>query len=332
MDIDPAAAAWMMQHVYDHWDYTRDLPFLQQTGYLLMREVSQFWLSQVQPDQFHQDDALVVNPCNSPERGPTTFGCTHYQQIIHQLFKNTISAAEAVNDQDLMFTTSLHVFMHNLDKGIHFTNWGGLKEFKLPDSMGYDMQGEKHRHISHLVGWYPGYSIASFADGYRNVTIQQAVSNTLRSRGTGNSPDGNTGWGKVWRAAAWARLNDTEQADYHLKYAIYTNIGPNGLSVYDGRNGPFQIDANFGIAGAMLSMLIVDMPAPLNMKGKRNVILGPAIPARWGPGKVRGLRVRGGTTLDMEWNNRGVVGRVSITKRGEGCVFYSKEGRKIGEI
>jgi alpha-L-fucosidase 2 len=330
--LDPAAAAWMMQHVYDHWDYSRDLNWLRNSGYNLIREVTQFWLSQLQPDRYNQDETLVVNPCNSPERGPTTFACSHYQQLIHQLFTFTLAAADAVNDQDLAFTTALDAYLILLDKGIHISSWGGIMEFKLPESMGFDLKGEKHRHISHLVGWYPGYSIAAYSDGYRNVTIQKAVANALRSRGTGNSPDGNTGWGKVWRAAAWARLNNTEQADYHLRYAIYHNIGTNGLSIYDGRNGPFQIDANFGIAGAILSMLVVDMPPSHNQRGKRIVVLGPAIPPRWGPGKLRGLRVRGGTVLDMTWNNRGIVDKVSIIKKGEGCRFHSKEGKLIGEI
>jgi alpha-L-fucosidase 2 len=328
---DPAAAAWMMQHVFDHWDYARDLPWLQSTGYLLMRDVASFWVTQLVQDRYSRDNTLVAAPCNSPERGPTTFGCANYQQIIHQLFMNTIIAADAVNDADIFFTSSLNAAMVAIDDGLHFSAWGGLKEFKLPDNMGLDLQGDKHRYLSHLVGWYPGYAIASYLGGYGNSTIEKAVAASLRSRGTG-SADGNTGWAKVWRSAAWARLNDTKQADYHLRLAIASNIGPNGLSIYDGAGGPFQIDANFGIAGAILSMLVVDIPQPYPRTFKRRVTLGPAIPSRWGPGKVKGLRIRGGTIMDMSWNNRGVVGEVRITKKGETCQFYSKEGKLIGEI
>lgn len=320
-----------MQTVFDHWDYGRDLGWLQTVGYNLLREVSQFWASQLVQDNYSRDKTLVVNPCNSPEKGPTTFGCANYQQIIRQLFVMTLFAAGAVNDADAAFTAKLQELLKTMDNGIHFTNWGGLKEFKLPESMGQDIQGDKHRHISHLVGWYPGYSISSFSDGYSDSKIQKAVAASLRSRGNGNA-DGNTGWAKVWRAAAWARLNDTEQADYHLRYAIYQNIGPNGLSIYDGRSGPFQIDANFGLAGAMLAMLVYDVPPKLDGTGTRAVILGPAIPSRWGPGKVKGLRIRGGTVIDMEWNNRGIVSRVAVQKQGESCSFYSKENKLIGSI
>jgi alpha-L-fucosidase 2 len=321
----------MVQHVYDHYDYTRDLAFLQQTGYVLMRDVATFWLSQLQLDRYSHDNTLVANPCNSPETGPTTFGCAHFQQLIHQLLETTLSAGWAVNDADSTFTTSLDVYMASLDKGLYIGNWGEIKEWKLPDSQGLEKKGDTHRHLSHLVGWFPGYSVSSFQDGYSNATVQKAVATSLTSRGPGKE-DQDAGWEKLWRAACWARLNNTEQADFELRFAIASNFAANGLSQYKGVQGPFQIDANFGVAGAMLSMLIVDLPAAYRDTGKRGVILGPAIPKRWGPGNVKGLRVRGGTIMDMSWNGNGAIESVKITKRGEAVRFFSKKGVVIGEI
>jgi alpha-L-fucosidase 2 len=329
--LDPVAAAWMMQSVYDHWDYTRNLGWLQTTGYNMMREVAQFWATQLVPDQYSRDNTLVANPCTSPQTGPVTFGCAHFQQVIHQLFVNTLSAAYAVNDQNSTLITSLEGAIAAMDKGLSYTSWGGIREFKLPESKRYDTQGSQHRWLSQLVGWYPGYSVASFSGGYLNSQTQQAVAATLRSRGDG-SGDGNTGWAKVWRAAAWARLNDTEQADHHLRLAITSNIGTNGLNIGDGRSGAFQVDGNFGLAGAMLSMLVYDVPSQQERQGKRTVVLGPAIPARWGPGAVKGLRIRGGTVVDMEWNSRGVVSKLSVQTRGEPVAFYSKENKLIGRL
>jgi alpha-L-fucosidase 2 len=321
-----------MQHVYDHYDYTRDLAFLQSTGYNLMRDVTTFWMSQLQQDKYSKDNTLVANPCNSPETGPTTFGCAHFQQLIYQLFETTLSAAWAVNDADTTFTTAVDVYMSALDKGLYIGSWGEIKEWKLPDSQGLERQGDTHRHLSHLVGWFPGYSMSGFSNGYENATIQRAVETSLRSRGPGNGPDANAGWEKVWRAACWARLNNTRQADFELRYAIASNFAANGLSQYSGLGGPFRIDANFGLAGAMLSMLVVDLPAAYRDEGKRSVVLGPAIPRRWGPGKVSGLRIRGGTTLDMSWNGEGNIEAVKITKRGEGTKFFSKRGSLLGQI
>lgn len=77
----PVAAAWMMQHVVDHFEYSQNISWFSNQGYPLLKGVAQFWLSQLQEDLYFDDGMLVVNPCNSPEHGPTTFACTHYQQL-----------------------------------------------------------------------------------------------------------------------------------------------------------------------------------------------------------------------------------------------------------
>lgn len=68
----PVAAAWMMQHVADYYDYSRDENWLRETGYPLLKGISEFWLSQLQVDRYFNDGTLVVNPCSSPEHGPVS--------------------------------------------------------------------------------------------------------------------------------------------------------------------------------------------------------------------------------------------------------------------
>ncbi|KAK3322900.1 Six-hairpin glycosidase-like protein [Apodospora peruviana] len=330
----PAAAAWMMQHVFDNFDYTQDLTFLKTQGYPLIKAVAQFWLSQLQLDTFSKDGTLVVNPCNSPEQGPTTFGCTHYQQLIHQVLSSILTTAPLVSEPDTAFLSNISSTLSRLDKGLHFTSWGGIKEWKLSESFGFE-KPNTHRHLSHLVGWFPGYSISSFANGYSNKTVTSAVETTLTARGNGNGADANAGWAKVWRAACWARLNHTEKAYYELRYAIDENFAPNGLSMYSGTNEPFQIDANFGFGGAVLSMLGVDLPEPYSeneRKRVRTVVLGPAIPARWGNGRVKGLRLRGGRQVDFRWDGDGVVTMASVKGREKGAGKRLRVVNKLGRV
>lgn len=297
----------MMQHVWDNFDYTQDVEWLKRQGYPLIKGVAQYWLSQLQDDAFFEDDTLVVNPCNSPEHGPTTFGCAHYQQEIHRTLDTVLSGAAYVGEDDEDFLDKVSSTLDRLDKGFHITEWGGIKEWKIPDSYGFDVKND-HRHLSHLTGWYPGYSVSSYLGGYTNGTIQSAVRETLESRGNGKALDANAGWPKAWRSAAWARLNNTEQAYYHLRYAVEQNFVGNGLSMYAGKEAPFQIDANFGIGGAVLSMLAVDLPLAHDVGMEtRTVVLGPAIPKTWAGGSVKGLRVRGGGTVDFSWDDDGVV-------------------------
>ncbi|RYP93568.1 hypothetical protein DL770_000310 [Monosporascus sp. CRB-9-2] len=308
----PAAPAWMMQHVWNNFDYTQNATWLRNQGYPLVKGVAEFWLSQLQEDAFFEDGSLLVNPCNSPEHGPTTFGCAHYQQEIHHVFDAVLSGAQIVAETDTEFLNAVKSSLERLDKGFHITEWGGVKEWKLPDSYGYDTKNT-HRHLSHLTGWHPGYSISSFQNGYANSTIQSAVEETLIFRGNGNAEDANAGWGKVWRAACWARLNNTERAYEQLRYAIDVNFAGNGFSMYSADNEPFQIDANFGLGGAILSMLVVDLPLPHDAAGEtRTVVLGPAIPERWKGGSVKGLRIRGGGSVDFSWDDGGLVTEATL--------------------
>ncbi|KAF2623496.1 glycoside hydrolase family 95 protein [Macroventuria anomochaeta] len=289
-----AAAAWMMQHVFDHWEYSQDASWLQAQGYPILKGVAEFWLDQLQVDEFFKDGTLVVNPCNSPEHGPTTFGCAHFQQLVHQVFEAVLSVKAFSGETDEAFVTNVTSSLTRLDKGFHIGEWGQIKEWKLPDSFGYDFVNDTHRHLSELVGWHPGYSLSSFLGGYSNATIQEAVAQKLYSRGEGNAEDANAGWAKVWRSACWARLNNTERAHFELRYAIDTNFVDNGFSMYSATNTPFQIDANYGIGGAVLSMLVVDLPNAFGDNSTRTVVLGPAIPAAWAGGKAEGLTLRGG--------------------------------------
>ncbi|KAI0407420.1 Six-hairpin glycosidase-like protein [Xylaria palmicola] len=329
----PAAGAWMMQHVWDRFDYTQDVNWLRKQGYPLLKGIAQFWVSQLQEDKFFNDGSLVVNPCNSPEIGPTTFGCTHYQQLTHQVFDNVLSSAALVGEEDRKFLDGVASSLARLDTGLHISSWGGIKEWKLPDEYGYDKK-TTHRHLSHLVGWYPGYSVSSYAGGYANATIQTAVRETLIARGLGTGEDADAGWAKVWRAACWARLNETDRAYEGLRYAIDVNFAANGFSMYTALNQPFQIDANFGLAGAVLSMLVVDLPLPYGVSGERTVVLGPAIPAAWGNGSVSGLRVRGGVSVDFEWDGDGIVTKATLASSVRGrkpVVLVNVRGEKLAE-
>ncbi|KAJ4982580.1 glycoside hydrolase family 95 protein [Stagonosporopsis vannaccii] len=327
-----AAAAWMMQHVFDHWDYSQDAEWLQAQGYPMLKGVAEFWLNQLQVDEFSKDGTLVVSPCNSPEHGPTTFGCAHFQQLVHQVFETVLSVASTANESDNAFLSNISESMAKLDKGFHIGEWGQIKEWKLPDSFGYDFKNDTHRHLSELVGWHPGYSVSSFMGGFSNATIQDAIAQKLYSRGEGNAEDANAGWAKVWRSACWARLNNTERAHFELRYAIDTNFVANGFSMYSATNTPFQIDANYGIGGAVLSMLVVDLPNAFGDNSTRTVVLGPAIPAAWAGGRVEGLTLRGGGSVSFEWDDRGVVTKASIKNRSSSLRIANKEGTVLIEL
>lgn len=328
-----------MQHVFDRYDYSRDVTWLTESGYPLLKAIASFWVSQLQEDLFFNDGSLVVNPCNSPEHGPTTFGCTHYGQVIQQVFDAVLTTTPLVSDTDTAFQDQVASALARLDTGIHInpdSSTGELKEWKVPDAYLYDI-APVHRHISHLVGWFPGYSISSFAGGYTNATLQEAVRASLVARGDGTNLDGqwgSYGWPKVWRGACWARLNDSTRAYQELQLSIADNIAPNLLSMYSAvKNPPFQIDMNFGWAGNVLSMLVVDMPLSASdsvTTTQRTVILGPAIPAAWAGGSVKGLRIRGGSVVDFSWDDQGLVTQMEVVGgNASDVVFVNVNGQEL---
>ena len=88
-----------------------------------------------------------------------------------------------------------------------------------------DDPDDTHRHLSHLIGLYPGYAIASYNASlqstssnasYTREKVLDAARTSLAHRGDGAGPDANAGWEKMWRAAAWAQLGDAERFYHQL--------------------------------------------------------------------------------------------------------------------
>ncbi|KAH8811188.1 glycoside hydrolase family 95 protein [Xylogone sp. PMI_703] len=324
----PASAAWMMKHVWDRYDYGRDETWYRTEGYPLLKGIAEYWIHELVEDQYFNDGTLVAAPCNSPEHLWTTFGCTHYQQVVWEVFDHIIAGWKASGDTNTTFLETVKATQEKMDKGIHIGDWGQLQvEWKI----GWDQPDDEHRHLSHLAGWYPGYSVATH---YRNSTITNAVNTSLTARGNGTA-DSNTGWEKVWRVACWAQLNNTDIAYTYLKYTIDTNFADNGFSVYTTccwpyeLAGPFQIDANFGYTGAILAMLVTDLPIPAASDDTYSIILGPAIPAAWAGGSVKGLRLRGGGSINFSWNNDGLVTKATLNDRSAAINVFNKDGKLL---
>ncbi|KAJ8453411.1 hypothetical protein ONZ51_g13610 [Trametes cubensis] len=99
----PESNAWMMIHVWDHYDFTQDVEWFKAQGYPLLKSAAQFHLQKLIPDERFNDSTLVVNPCNSPEQVPITMGCAHAQQLIWQLFNAIEKGFDAAGDTDTDF-------------------------------------------------------------------------------------------------------------------------------------------------------------------------------------------------------------------------------------
>lgn len=299
----PQAAVWMMLHVWDQFDFYNDVSWFKSQGYPLLKGVTQFHLDYLVNDAHFNDGTLVTAPCNSPEQSPITFGCSIAQQLYWMLFSAIQKGFAASGDTDTSFLNEVNAAKAKLDPGIHIGSWGQLQEWK------YDMDSstDQHRHLSHLIGLYPGYSVASYTNqtSYSKAQVINATTTSLTHRGNGTT-DSNAGWEKMWRAACWAQLSNPTQFYLELTWGIDQNFASNLFSMYSGSNSggsaPFQIDANLGFPAAVINALINAPDTPTYTQPLVVNVL-PALPGKWATGSITNARVRGGLTVNLSWSN-----------------------------
>ncbi len=308
----PMGGAWLMQQLFDHYEYTLDTSYLERI-YPLLKGSAEFFLDFLMTDP--ETGWLVTCPSTTPENSFLTedgevvsvsMGTAMDIQLIRNLFRNCITACEVL-DRDAEMRLQLETDLTKLPPH-QIGSFGQLQEWL------YDFKEAEptHRHLSHLFAVYPDDDITL----RKTPDLAEAVNVVLERRG-----DINLGWSGAWKINLHARLEEPEPA-YDILKNMLTDVSLHPRPE-DSRITP-SFEGNQAIQGVTAG--VTEM---LMQSHSSEISLLPALPKEWKDGGIQGLVARGGYNVDIFWNEGKLTHAFIDSKFNNQCRVRTKNKAKI---
>ncbi len=298
------------QLFWEYFAYTQDEELLREVVYPVLVEAARFITKMVKEDT---DGNYIAVYSDSPEQYVngvwyfTDKGAAYAQSFAYQNNYNLLLAAKelgiSTDDTSHEDYAILQTVLEQIDKydPIRVGLSGQVKEFFEEEYYG-DMGEYTHRHISQLVGLYPGNLINGTTPAWMD-----AAKYTLTERG-----DEATGWGVAHRLNLWARVQDGERAYDLLEQLLKVNTATNLWDLHP----PFQIDGNLGGTAGIAEMLLQSHAGYVEPLA--------AIPSAWANGSYTGLVARGNFEVSAKWaDGLATSFNIKSLKGGDLAVKYS---------
>jgi len=312
----PVGGAWLIKHMWDHYLYTGDKKFLKERAFPIMKKAAMFFTEYMQEAE---DGYFETGPSLSPEnffineKGVASQHCMAPEmdnQIIRSLFRSLIKTYKILGIDDSEYK-KYKDFISKI-RPTKINKNGGIMEWNKD----FDEYDPGHRHISPLFALHPDYEITPD----KTPQLADACKKTISRRMGGSdieSIEGFSYWNGAWISCCYSRLGMSEEA-LNALYGIFRRVGgvSNSLLV---RAPIFQIESNFGIAAAIIEMLM--------FCDEEKISLLPSLPDDLSDGKFKGLCSRGGFVFNVEWKNKKAI-KASMYARYDNICRIKCEGVK----
>ena len=320
--ILPLAGAWMMMHMAEHYEYTQDLNYLKRI-YPLMKGCCEFicdFLVKAPNGKY------VTSPSASPENvfimpeggtSPLSYGCTIDLEIIAITLRNFLFMSDKLGIGDDVVSECKEKLDNLMPLQIS-KRYGGIQEW-IEDYKEFE---PGHRHISHLLGLFPGDMIQP-----SDKKLYKAAEKSLNRRVENGSIACN--WSTIWGALFYSRFLSGDTAEKLLKTYCSGCLMGGLYNVFpDGEKMGMQVDSMLGFAAVINEMLIQSYEGTPD---KRIIRLLPALPSSWQNGEIKGIRARGALTFDIAWKNN-KLSYAAVTADKDTCVRIYSDCIKDCEI
>jgi hypothetical protein len=277
-----AGCGWLASFFSDYADYSGDREFLQKRCVPLLKETATFYEDFLAGTE--KDGRVAFIPSYNPETG-CGINATMDIAVAREVLTKLMAACR-----------QLQIEQPSIPK------WEALLA-KLPPYPIND-RGElaewpgggvspTHRHHSQLYPCFQSFDplLESQPD------LRKAAQATVLAKIAGSDGGGEqSSFGRVQCGVSAAFLHMPEEAYGRLKVmAVKRSMNPSLITSHEPNGGILNTDGNGGIPQIVNTMLLFSRPDSLDLL--------PALPKAWPNGSVKGLRARGGLTVDVEWKD-----------------------------